>query len=67
MFETSRGRISCKDATAQSPKISKERLWYLTSFIAPSCLCVKFISLLRHLAFYAEAARKAAVAKKGFS
>ena len=36
MFETSRERISCKDAKAQSPKTSKERLWYLTPFIAPS-------------------------------
>jgi len=44
-------RISCKDAKAQSPKTSKERLWYLTSFIAPSRLCVKFVSFLRHLAF----------------
>ena len=67
MFETSRERISCKDAKAQSPKTSKERLWYLTSFIAPSRLYVKFVFLLRHLAFYAEAAKKASVAKKGFS
>jgi hypothetical protein len=65
MFETSRGTNFMQ--RRQSAKTSKERLWYLTSFIAPSRLCVKFVSLLRHLAFYAEAAKKASVAKKGFS
>jgi len=67
MFETSRGTNFMQRRQGAKPKISKERLWYLTSFIAPWRLCVKFVCLLRHLVFYAEAAKKASVAKKGFS
>jgi hypothetical protein len=47
MFETSRERISCKDAKAQSPKTSKERLWSYFIHCA--------FALLREIRFLASA------------